>query len=214
MKLVTLDQVSCFLAELIGTGFLTFMGCMNCLQWGDKPPSHLQIIFGFSMVVFFIIQIFAHISGAHLNPAVSLSALILGLIDLQTFAHYGLAQLIGGFMGFGLLKALTPDKIYAGSIPEGGAGLCVTAVNPLLSPTQGLLIEFFATAALILVFCSVVDPRNAKNSDGVSLKFGFVIFALAITTGPYTGGSFNPARSLAPAIWNGYWTHHWVSEKN
>lgn len=85
-------------------------------------------------------------------------------------------------MGFGLLKALTPVEIYKGSTPEGGAGLCVTTVNQLLSPTQGLFIEFFATAALILVFCAICDPRNSKNTDGIPLKFGFVIFALAITT--------------------------------
>lgn len=182
MKLVTLDRVSCFLAELIGTGFITFMGCMNCLKWGDTPPSHLQIIFGFSMVIFFIIQIFAHVSGAHLNPAISLSALLLGQIDLTAFAYYCLAQLIGGFMGFGLLIALTPTDIYTGSIPDGGAGVCVTFVHPLLSSLQGLLIEFIATCVLILVFCAVSDPRNAKNTDGIPLKFGFVIFALAITT--------------------------------
>lgn len=182
MKTVTLDLVSCFLAELIGTGFLTFMGCMNCLKWGETGPSHLQIIFGFAMVVFFIIQIFAHVSGAHLNPAVSLSALFQGLIDLPTFGYYFVAQVVGGFMGFGLLKALTPDEIYSGSTPDDAPGLCVTALNPAVTPLQGLLIEFLATSALILVFCAILDPRNAKNTDGISLKFGFVIFALALTT--------------------------------
>lgn len=69
MKLATLDKISAFLAELIGTGLITFAGCMSCVEWGGQPPSHLQVCIAFGLVIMFIIQIFGCVSGAHLNPA-------------------------------------------------------------------------------------------------------------------------------------------------
>lgn len=70
MKLATLDKIAAFLAELIGTGLITFAGCMGCVALdSNNPPSHLQICLAFGLVVMFIIQIFGAVSGAHLNPA-------------------------------------------------------------------------------------------------------------------------------------------------
>lgn len=62
----------------------------------------------------------------------------------------------------------------------------------------------------MMVACAVWDNRNAKNTDSVPIRFGFTVTALALAFGPYTGCSMNPARSLAPAIWNNQWSHHWI----
>lgn len=122
---------------------------------------------------------------------------------------YMVAQLLGAFMGFGVLKAVTPDHIFR---PENstGPGLCTTMPNSQITSTQALSIEFIITAVLMLVCCGVWDPRNSKHHDSVPLRFGLAITALAIAAGPYTGGSMNPARSLAPALWNGDFESHWV----
>lgn len=77
-----LDRISVFLAELIGTAMLMFFGCMSCIQW-DGPPNPLQTAIAFGMIVMIIIQIFGCVSGAHLNPAVTLAAVIYNLIDAQ-----------------------------------------------------------------------------------------------------------------------------------
>lgn len=82
MKTETLDKISRFLAEVIGTGLITFAGCACTVQWGPEPPPLFQVVFGFGMTIMFIIQIFGHISAAHLNPVITISALIQNLVDL------------------------------------------------------------------------------------------------------------------------------------
>uniref|UniRef100_A0A336LPE3 CSON015249 protein n=1 Tax=Culicoides sonorensis TaxID=179676 RepID=A0A336LPE3_CULSO len=209
MKLATLDKISAFLAELIGTGLITFAGCMGCVAL-DKmnPPSHLQICLGFGLVVMFVIQIFGAVSGAHLNPAVTAAAFVYKIIDIKMSVIYVVGQCIGGFMGFGLLKLVTPS--FAFERPEGHAGVCTTVPAAQINDFQAVVVEFMATAVLILVCCGVWDPRNAKNSDSIPLRFGFTIAALALVAGPYTGCSMNPARSLGPAIWNQDFQGHWI----
>lgn len=88
--------------------------------------------------------------------------------------------------------------------------VCVTDLHDDLSAIQGLLVEGLATAILLMVVASVWDVRTQKNSDSVPIKFGLTVVVLAITAGPYTGCSMNPARSFAPALWNNQWKHHWV----
>jgi len=118
--------------------------------------------------------------------------------------------MLGGFMGFGLLKLVTPASIFNPTNSTIGPGLCTTMPHPDVSNIQALTIEFAATTVLILVCCAVWDHRNDKLVDSVSLRFGFVIFMLACSAGPFTGASMNPARSFAPALWNGDFEKHWI----
>lgn len=90
---------------------------------------------------------------------------------------YVAAQMLGGFIGFGLLKLVTPHKHIRGEGAE--FGLCTTTVNPDITVYQGLAIEFLATSVLILICCGVWDPRNAKFHDSVPLRFGLAISMLA-----------------------------------
>lgn len=79
----TVDKVAMFLAELIGTAMLIFLGCMGCLSWNGQPPSSIQSSFTFGMVVMLIIQTFGCVSGAHLNPVVTLAAIVYDMISVQ-----------------------------------------------------------------------------------------------------------------------------------
>lgn len=169
------DALPIFLAELIGTGMLMFLGCAGGLNWGH-PPSHLQIVLTFGMVILVIIQIFGSVSGAHLNPAVTVSALVYKKVTAPMAGLYIAAQLCGAFMGYGLLKVLTPHSIFA---PVGASyGHCMSVVHPEVSLVQAVTIEFLATAVLILIICSLWDPRNAHTLESVSLRFGFAICGL------------------------------------
>lgn len=93
--------------------------------------------------------------------------------------YYIIAQFIGGFVGFGLLKLLTPEKIFR---PPGatGAGTCSTVLHPDVTQIQGMFMEFLATSIIVLCFCAIVDHRNAKNTDTIPLRFGFVVFVCAL----------------------------------
>lgn len=77
------DKVAMFLAELLGTALLIFLGCTGCLSWNGQPPSPLQSSLTFGMVVMLIIQMFGCVSGAHLNPVVTLAAYVYDMISLQ-----------------------------------------------------------------------------------------------------------------------------------
>ncbi|XP_034476935.1 aquaporin AQPcic [Drosophila innubila] len=200
MKSSTLDKISCFLAELLGTGILVFLGCMGCAG----TDNHLQIVLNFGFAVLIAIQCFGCVSGAHLNPAVTVAAYIYDMVSLPMAFIYFVGQMLGAFIGYGLLKALlTTDLI------KTGAGLCVTLPKYVTTP-QAFGIEFVATAILVIVCCGVWDPRNSKHHDSVAIRFGLAIACLACSAGPYTGASMNPARSFAPALWNQHFDSHWI----
>lgn len=91
---------------------------------------------------------------------------------------YFAAQILGGFMGFGVLKAISPSHVFEHA--EGTAGLCTTMPAATLSPFQAVVVEFILTMVLILVCCGVWDPRNGKNSDSIPLRFGLAVACLAL----------------------------------
>lgn len=76
------ENVSVFLSELLGTAVLVFLGCSSCIPW-DGPPKELQIVLSFGLAVLICVQIFGCVSGAHINPAVTLAAVIYKLISVQ-----------------------------------------------------------------------------------------------------------------------------------
>lgn len=92
---------------------------------------------------------------------------------------YIVAQIIGSFLGFGLLKIITPPEIFR---PETaiGSGVCSTVPHEAVGTIQAFAMEFFATMSLILLCCGVWDPRNAKSTDSNAIKFGFTIIVLSI----------------------------------
>lgn len=229
------DKLPAFLAELIGTGLILFFGCAGCIRW-DGISNHLQIVLNFGLAIMIVVQIFGCISGAHFNPAVTIAALICKKVDVNTMCIYFVAQLIGAFMGFGLLKVVTPVSIF-NQTSGSAVGLCTTIPHASVSPLQAVLIEFVATAVLILTCCACAwDKRNANHHDSLPLRFGLTVAGLAcaivslkyrligfivvifvliktnLLQGPYTGASLNPVRSLAPAIWHGDFAFHWVSD--
>lgn len=125
---------------------------------------------------------------------------------------YFVAQMLGAFMGYGLLMVMTPADIFA-PLGATGPGLCVTAPHPDLTPLQAVAMEYISTTILILICGGVWDPRNSSPDSQdytVPLKFGFAITAIGTILGPYTGASMNPARSFGPALWNHDFHMHWV----
>ncbi|KAK2584492.1 hypothetical protein KPH14_006866 [Odynerus spinipes] len=198
------------LAEMLGTSMLVFLGCMGCVGSLGVIPPHLQITLNFGLSVMIVIQCFGHISDAHVNPAITVGAVVLGKKTIPQALVYIFAQTLGAILGCGMLKVVTPRQDLTTKGIEELDKFCVTDLHPHLSAIQGLLLEGIATGILTLVACAIWDRRNEKNTDSISIKFGFTVAALATAFGPYTGCSMNPVRSLGPALWNNYWNHHWI----
>ncbi|XP_052839784.1 aquaporin-like isoform X1 [Drosophila gunungcola] len=203
-----LDNISIVFAEMIATAMLMFLGCMGCVENSVFTNSNFQSAINFGFVVLICIQCFGCVCGAHLNPSVTLASYVYNMISLPMALAYFVAQMVGAFIGYGLLKAVLPENaIYNSNTPNG---VCLTELDSTLTSWQGLTIEFLITCALISICCGVWDPRNATKQDSVPLRFGLAIACLSLTAGQLTGASMNPARSFAPAIWNGAWAHHWI----
>lgn len=98
------------LAEMIGTSFLVFMGCGSALEGGSLEPTIVQISLTFGLVIASVVRVIGHISGGHINPAVSISCLVTRKITLIRTLCYVASQCVGGVIGSSLLKGLTPIK--------------------------------------------------------------------------------------------------------
>ncbi|XP_060864973.1 aquaporin-like isoform X1 [Metopolophium dirhodum] len=200
-KLVTI-----FLAELFGTAFLMFFGCMGLVP--KYPGGELGQYSGaiaFAGIVAVTIVIIGHISNCHINPCVTLCALLLGKLPILTAIVYFLAEFLGAMIGYGVLVVISPYNILNSS----ESGVCVTSPVIGLTAWQAVLIEAITTGVLILLVCAVWDPKSG-NGDCGPLKFLAMIFVTSVVVGPFTGNSLNPARSLAPAVYNNSWNMHWV----
>lgn len=197
-----------FIAEVIGTAILIFIGCMACI--GSLLPSPLQASIAFGMTVNLIIMMLGHVSGAHLNPAVTIGAVIVGLKSIPTGILYIIAQFIGASLGYGALQIVIPTDLFNNGNSNPVVGVCMTVVHPSVSITQAILIEALCTACILLGACATWDSRCAHTTDSTAIRFGFSVVAISLAAGPYTGCSMNPARSFGPALWNNDWTNQWV----
>ncbi|KAG7212269.1 hypothetical protein KM043_012598 [Ampulex compressa] len=161
------DSVLVALGEAIGTAILVFLGCTGCVGSMGVTPPIMQISLTFGFAVMIAIQCVGHISGAHINPAITVAALILGKKSLPMAALYIVAQCLGGLMGYGLLKVITPYDLLNNGSPEKAASFCMTDIHVDMSITQGFLAEVLATGILVFFACGVWDSRNERNSDSL-----------------------------------------------
>lgn len=190
------------LSEFVSTTSLLFFGCMSCLpQDGVQPPMYSAV--GFGLVVLINVQTFGHLSGAHMNPVVTLASVIWGATSPTLGAVYFVVQCLGATFGYYLLVTLAPNDFERDIF-------CVTQPKPNLPNVQALGVEAMLTAALIFLCCCLWDPVNKDKQDSTSIKFGLAIAALSICGGPLTGAGMNPARSLGPAIITGMFRDLWV----
>ena len=186
-------------AELFGTFALVFAGtgaiAVNAASGGQV--THVGVALTFGLVVLAMIYAVGDVSGAHLNPAVTLGFLLAGRFPARRVVPYILAQCCGALLASGTLRALFPEH------PTLGATL------PAGSAAQSFVFELVLTLILMLVILSVSTGSKEKGLlAGVAV--GAVIALEALFAGPVCGASMNPARSLAPAVLSGTLNHLWV----
>ncbi|HEY6065231.1 MAG TPA: MIP/aquaporin family protein [Thermoanaerobaculia bacterium] len=194
------------IAEFIGTMALIFIGAGSILAdrlaGGAGSLVGIALAHGFTVAV--MASAFGHISGAHINPAVTVGALVARKISPGDAVVYGIAQLLGGVFGALLLTAVfdAPTRQAASlGTPALAAGVTVG---------QGLVFEIVATFLLVIVVCATaIDPRGAFTVVS-GIPIGLVVAFDILAGGPLTGASMNPARSFGPALVGGHWANHWI----
>lgn len=187
-----------YLAELIGTFGLVFAGT-GAIVVNDTfgSVSHVGIALTFGLIVMVMIYAIGEVSGAHINPAVTIAFWAYGKFATKDVVPYVLAQFAGAFLASLLLRLLFPEHENLGStIPAG-------------SWQQSFVLEVILTAMLMFVIFRVVaSSRDVGIMGGVAI--GGTVGLEAMFAGPVCGASMNPARSLAPAVVSGTFEHLWV----
>ncbi len=187
------------LAEGLGTFGLVFCGCgaiiSNDLFGGQLGHVGVSIVFG--LVVMAMIYSFGNISGAHLNPAVTIGFAIAGRLERAVVLPYVSSQLAGAFAAALLLRIIFPE--------HGNLG----ATLPSESLVQTFAVEVILTFLLMLVILNVSTGHKEKGIMA-GAAIGATVCLGALIGGPITGASMNPARSLAPGIVSAETVALWV----
>ncbi|XP_075145983.1 aquaporin-6-like [Haematobia irritans] len=200
MELHMKSILKCFFAELLATAMVLFTGCMGALETSLFPNSLFQYSLNMALMVMVAVQSFGHVSGGHINPAVTLASWICGVVPLHMVLVYSVAQLCGSVVGFGLLKWIMATK----------EGFCMTLPGQNIGTGQAFAIEFIITSILIMVCCASWDMKNTKFQDSLAIRLGLTVGTLLFSAANLSGGSMSPARSFGPALWSLDFRDHWV----
>jgi aquaporin NIP len=186
-------------AEFLGTYILVFCGTGAIVidQTANGAVTHVGIAITFGLVVMSLIYAIGDISGAHMNPAVSIAFVVAGRFPVKELLPYILAQVAGAAAASGTLKLLFPDNEFLGAtMPAGGE-------------MQSLILEFLLTFFLMFVIINVATGSKEVGMFA-GLAIGSVVLLEAMFAGPISGASMNPARSAGPAFVSTHLEHLWI----
>ncbi len=192
-------------AELIGTFALIFMGAgsilADAMTGGKVGMTGIALAHGLAIAT--MVSATGHISGGHLNPAVTGAFVVTGRLPVGSGIVYVVAQLVGASLAAFFLSASFPEAIRKATM------LGTPALAPGLSAGTGIIVEAILTFFLVFaVFGTAVDARGPRAAGG--LFIGLVIAMDILAGGALTGGAMNPARAFGPALFAGAWTNHAV----
>ena len=188
-------NTSSYIAEFIGTFTLVFIGAGAVAI--DKV-NLLEVAFAHGFVVVGFIYAYGHISGTHINPAVTFGFWVAGEMKFPIAVGYWISQFSGGILGAILLKSVLPV--------DGDLGVTILAAN--VTQIQGLIVEIILTFFLVnTIFYTAVNGK-VGNFDGLAI--GLILVACILLGGPLTRASLNPARTLGPAVAAGHYADIWL----
>ncbi|XP_059481152.1 aquaporin AQPAe.a-like [Neocloeon triangulifer] len=191
------------LAEFIGNLFLNLLGCASVVTLNETgSSSNLLISLTFGLVLASVVQVVCHVSGGHINPAVTIAMMVTNNITIIKGILYILVQCAGSTIGSLILRALTPENL--------GGNLGMTTVHKHLDVLQGFGMEFFLGFLLLFVIFGVCDPHRDDVKGSAPLAIGLAVAACHFSAINYTGSSINPARTFGSAVVSGIWDNQWV----
>jgi MIP family channel proteins len=186
------DLLRKMVAEAIGTFILVLAGTGAAIVGGSYA-------FGFGFGLIAIVYAIGHISGAHVNPAISLGLAVTGRFPMAQVPYYIGSQIVGAILASLFLR------LVHGNLN----GLGATSVVDGYSLLDGFLLELVGAAILVFVVCAVATDKRVQPAV-VGLAIGATLLFIELVAGPITGGSVNPARSLGPALASWSFSDIWI----
>lgn len=200
-----------WLAEAIATYGLVFFGPLSVIlavsAFGEEltTQSVLFIALGHGGAITLMVYAFGHISGAHINPAVTIPMIITKKISITDGFAYIIFQLIGAVAAAATLWAILPELgAKVNFATQGGPSALINN-----SVSSAFAIEAILTFFLVLViFMTALHKKASPGLHGLSI--GGMVFLIHLVAVPLTGASVNPARTFGPALISGFWEFHWL----
>ncbi|XP_066538121.1 aquaporin-1-like isoform X2 [Hoplias malabaricus] len=200
-ELKTLSFWRAVLAETFGTTVFVFLGISASIGNGNNsyPDQEVKVALAFGLAMAVMCQSLIHISGANLNPAVTLGMLVSCQISVCRAVWYILAQTVGAVLASGIVLGVRPAAVDS------------IGLNKLngVSPAQAFGIEFLLTLQLVLCFLATTDKKRSV-ADSASFAVGLSVALGHFAGVSYTGCGMNPARSFGPALVTVDFENHWV----
>jgi aquaporin Z len=188
-------------AEVLGTFFLVLVAAgavvVNAKSHGQVPLDARVVAPG--LMVMAVIYFMGTVSGAHLNPAVTAAFALRGNFPWRRVPAYVMAQLTGGVLAAGFLRATFGDIGHLGASQPG----------PGIGIGTALLVEVVLTTGLVSVVLGTASGARNVGANAALAIAGYIIVA-GLWAAPITGASMNPARSLGPALFGGRWSDAWI----
>ena len=198
------------IAELVGTFILVFggtavaVGAILSRPTAGAAYDSLAVALAFGLALAIVVAAVGHVSGAHVNPAVTLGMAATGKFPWQYTPHYIGAQLVGA-----LLAAVATWITFGGAGARSEAKLAATYPAQGVGDLQAFIVEILITFILVFVVMAVATDERAPAAIA-PIAVGFALAVGVFIAGPVTGGSVNPARSLGPMIVAGDLTSFWL----
>ena len=188
-----------YYAEALGTFALVFCGTGAIIinQESGGAITHMGIAFTFGLIVMVMIYALGPVSGAHLNPAVTIAFTIAKRFPAKEIFPFILSQTIGAFLASFALRMMFPGNDLLGSTLPAGSEL------------QSFMLEVILTFFLMLVIIQVATGSKEQGMFA-GLAIGSTVLLEAMFAGPVCGASMNPIRSLSPAVVSGHLEHLWI----
>lgn len=198
-------MVKKLVSEFVGTMLLVFFGCGTAVAVNTYvssiynvalPFTMILIALAFGLVLTAIISAISHVSGAHVNPAVTIAMAIDGRMDIIETIEYIVVQILGAIVGAELLGILFNSYKVLGANGYGA----LSALPNVTTLAAAIIIEIILTFTFVLV---VLVVSSKKDNGSNSIVIGLTLALVHIMGIPFTGTSVNPARSIGPAIFTG-----------
>lgn len=199
-QLKTLAFYQALVSEFLGTFLLVLIGASGGLPFVAGNSLQGALTSGFTVAT--IIVGFGHTSGAHVNPAVTVTFLAACEIDILRALCYICTQLLGASFGALFLKSITPIE------QQGTLGMTMVAKG--ISMPHACLVELIITFILCYTVHAICDKHRDDVGGSKALVVGLSVIIGCLFGGPYTGAAMNPARAFGPAWAMSSWENHWV----